>query len=223
MMISNIKKFKGNFHFTTLTFIEFQPSIHPIFFRLSRIHNVYFRITFIPSGYHLIHAWKNVSLSDGGHSSHNVNPLVWKELWKYPVKDQSILRALATRLNLCKRKVNVNPMCPLCEDQVESEEHLFFLCPWVQMVWFCSNFNYRVNPQSFTTFDQWFESLIQMKFPFSLAKRKFLTNISFLLWYIWKARCQFIFEGCKPELIRILKLANSAAGDFLEVYLLVKT
>ncbi|CAB4283167.1 unnamed protein product [Prunus armeniaca] len=58
-----------------------------------------------------------------------------------------------------------------------------------------------------------------MKFPSSLDKRKFLTNISFLMWSIWKARCQFIFDGCKPEPIRVLQMANSANRDFLEACL----
>ncbi|CAL9007008.1 unnamed protein product [Prunus brigantina] len=178
------------------------------------------------SGYHLIHGLRNVSLSNGGQSSHSVNPLVWKEIWKiYTLPKIKIFfwriisKALATKLNLCKRKMNMNPICPLCDDQVESEEHLFFLCPWVKMVWFCSTFNYRVNTQSFTTFDQWLESLLKLPFPSSLDKRNFLTNISFLLWSIWKARCQFIFEGCKPEPTRVLQMANSAAGDFLKACL----
>ncbi|BFG40875.1 hypothetical protein CerSpe_271490 [Prunus speciosa] len=178
------------------------------------------------SGYHLIHALRNVSMSNGGQSSHCVNPLVWKEIWKIVTLPKIrvfcwriVSKALATRLNLCKRRVNVNPICPLCNDQVESKEHLLFLCPWVKMVRFCSTFNYRVNPQSFTTFDQWFKSLIQMKFPSSLDKRNFLTKISFLLWFIWKARCRFIFDGCKPEPIHVLQMANSAARDFLEACL----
>ncbi|CAB4313586.1 unnamed protein product [Prunus armeniaca] len=58
-----------------------------------------------------------------------------------------------------------------------------------------------------------------MKFPSSLDKRKFLTNISFLMWSIWKARCQFIFDGCKLEPIRVLQMANSANRDFLEACL----
>ncbi|CAL2228879.1 unnamed protein product [Prunus armeniaca] len=175
------------------------------------------------SGYHLIHALRNVPPSNGGQSSHCVNPLVWKETWKINTLPKFkvfcwkiISKALATRLNLYKRKLNVNMICPLCNDQVESEEHLFFLCPWVKMVWFCSTFNYRVNTRSFTTFDQWVESLVQMKFPSFLDKRNFLTN---LIWFIWKVRCQFIFYGCKHEPTRVLQMANSMVGDFLEAYL----
>ncbi|CAL9026778.1 unnamed protein product, partial [Prunus brigantina] len=46
-----------------------------------------------------------------------------------------------------------------------------------------------------------------------------LYSANFLLWSIWKARCQFIFEGCKPEPTRVLQMANSAAGDFFKACL----
>jgi len=47
-----------------------------------------------------------------------------------------LLDKLPTRLNLARRRVQLaNPLYPLCQDGVESTNHLFNTCIVVQQVW----------------------------------------------------------------------------------------
>ena len=47
-----------------------------------------------------------------------------------------LLDRLPTRLNLVRRGVQLaNSLCPLCQDGVESTDHLFNTCSVVQQVW----------------------------------------------------------------------------------------
>ncbi|BFG21667.1 hypothetical protein CerSpe_079410 [Prunus speciosa] len=178
----------------------------------------------VKSGYHRIHALRFDLSGVSAHSSHIINPVVWKELWSLVSQPKIKLflwrllsRSLATCLNLFRRKIRESPLCPICEELEESEEHLFFLCPWVRTVWFGSELNYRINPQSFRTFDQWFLNLTQMEFSSKVDKNWCLTYISFILWAIWKSRCHFIFEGVKLEPIEVLRSASSSTREFMEV------
>ncbi|KAH0996498.1 hypothetical protein GBA52_020362 [Prunus armeniaca] len=95
----------------------------------------------VNSGYHKIHAICSDFSGGSAHSSHIINPAVWKELWNlaYQPKIKLFLWrllscSLATCLNLFRRKIRVSPLCPICEELEESKEHLFFLCPWVRTV-----------------------------------------------------------------------------------------
>ncbi|KAM2301691.1 hypothetical protein ACFX1S_032583 [Malus domestica] len=71
----------------------------------------------------------------------SINKQVWKSIWKLEVPPKIIIfiwqilhRVVATRLDLFKRHVAVSPTCPICNEEEESVEHLFLLCPWVQPV-----------------------------------------------------------------------------------------
>ena len=68
-------------------------------------------------------------------------------LWK------GIKGAIATQLNLFKRKCAMSPLCPICNECQESIEHLLFFGPWVDMVWFSGPLNYKVEKSSITNFD----------------------------------------------------------------------
>jgi len=67
----------------------------------------------------------------------------FKLLWSLSAAPSAILGVwrilldrLSTRLNLARRGVQlVNPLCLLCQDGVESTDHLFNTCIVVQQVW----------------------------------------------------------------------------------------
>jgi len=67
----------------------------------------------------------------------------FKLLWSLSAAPSAIVGAwrilldrLSTRLNLARRGVPLaNPLCPLCQDDVESNDHLFNTCIVVQQVW----------------------------------------------------------------------------------------
>ncbi|KAL6279433.1 hypothetical protein ACE6H2_016314 [Prunus campanulata] len=174
-------------------------------------------------GYHITHSMANSRIVGPPQTSHVVSTQVWKGLWKLKSLPKIkffcwriLSNAIATKLNLFKRKISQSSMCPVCENNEESVEHLFLLCPWTAAVWFGSPLNYRVHNQSITTFDNWLNSMFQLNLTSSSDRNQLMTIISFILWEIWKARCKFVIEGRQLHPIHVLDQAMRAANEFIE-------
>ena len=67
---------------------------------------------------------------------------LWKKMWhlKIPAKIRifawrTCMNGLPTKLNLCKRGVNISPLCPICDQEVESIAHVLFQCDLALQVW----------------------------------------------------------------------------------------
>ena len=45
------------------------------------------------------------------------------------------MNGLPTRLNLCKRGVKIGPLCPICDQEMESITHALFQCDLALQVW----------------------------------------------------------------------------------------
>lgn len=50
-----------------------------------------------------------------------------------------VLNALPTLMNLRMRHINTDGMCPICNIEEESTNHLFLRCGWVKLIWFVAN------------------------------------------------------------------------------------
>ncbi|XP_050367490.1 uncharacterized protein LOC126785871 [Argentina anserina] len=107
-----------------------------------------------------------------------------------------------------------NPKCPVCGGEDESIEHALLLCPWVKLVWFGSPLGMKINMQAITTFDCWLLHNYQ-SYKSKEDRDWALTMISFICWFIWKARCRFVYRAtpCSPELV--ISLSSYAAFEFL--------
>lgn len=156
----------------------------------------------VKSEYQSIHALLNASNTGNNHSSHMTNGEVWKGIWQLYTTPkirhfcwQVVSNALATKLNLYRRKINTSHLCPICEQFEESNEHCLFLCQWTAMVWFGSSLNYKVNLQSFNTVDNWLPSMFQSMTGTSVDHKWLMTLISYIMWEIWKPWCKFLFDN----------------------------
>ncbi|KAB2599795.1 ribonuclease H protein [Pyrus ussuriensis x Pyrus communis] len=116
----------------------------------------------------------------------SISSQVWKGIWKLETSPKIrtfmwrvLHRALATKLDLFKRRVAASPICPICEEQDELVEHMFFLCPWVEPLWFGVN---------------WLHSLIVNNMGIKQDKTWLLSQVALTCWNIWKERCNAIFN-----------------------------
>lgn len=69
------------------------------------------------------------------------NPL-WRKIWhlKIPTKIRTFawrayMNGLPTKLNLCRKGVNISPMCPMCKQEPESISHTLLHCDFAKQVW----------------------------------------------------------------------------------------
>ena len=67
---------------------------------------------------------------------------VWSKIWKLPVPNvekEFLWRAsheiLPTRADLYKRKIVASPLCPMCEQEDETANHILWNCPSAADVW----------------------------------------------------------------------------------------
>jgi hypothetical protein len=68
--------------------------------------------------------------------------MLWKQIWKIhtsQVVKVSMWRAchnvLPTKANLFCRKVTEDPLCPLCDTEVETIGHILWSCPAAKVTW----------------------------------------------------------------------------------------
>ena len=126
-------------------------------------------------------------------------------------------RALATRLALFKRRVVVSPICPICNEQEKSVEHMFFLCPWVEHVWFGGQLNNKMNKNEIDTFSNWLHSLIVNNMSSKQDKTQILSQVAFTCWNIWKKRCNAIFNQKSVPPLQIIHKTSCAYAAFMEI------
>ncbi|KAL6269322.1 hypothetical protein ACE6H2_026233 [Prunus campanulata] len=169
----------------------------------------------VKTGYNLIHPCYHPNQRHmRGSGSHSVSKKVWKLIWCSPLPPKvknfmwrAVKGCLPTKALLFRRHLGSSSMCPVCEIEPETIEHLLLCCSWNSSVWFGSLLCYRVDLQSITTFDEWLLGATSQ-----LDKTKtlwVLVHISFICWSIWKSRCAFVFEGknvCPKQTIAWSKL-----------------
>ena len=119
--------------------------------------------------------------------------------------------ALPVRGTLFRRGIPLDPVCPLCLQEVESIDHLFVQCPLSKRVsqlatqhgWFPTAFRWD------STHD--LRQQLQV-FESCKLRRSLLQKLSFLLWTIWKHRNNVVFrqENFNPLacLLNAKKLSN---------------
>lgn len=83
-------------------------------------------------------------LGDGSGSSSNAetDEKRWRQLWKLPIPKKifhflwkCFHEILATKGELCRKKISTDPICPVCGEEAETIIHLFCTCPVAKQVW----------------------------------------------------------------------------------------
>lgn len=92
-------------------------------------------------------AWEKERVKKGSGASGSYRPSkgLWQGLWNIRICPKvhnflwrAVSGALATNEALYRRRCAKSPACIICKTQVESVEHLLFLCPWAAQCWYSS-------------------------------------------------------------------------------------
>ncbi|XP_028097953.1 uncharacterized protein LOC114297686 [Camellia sinensis] len=84
-------------------------------------------------------------------------------------------------------------LCPICQSEIGTVEHLLFDCPWTKAVWFGNAINLRVVKGSIPNVASWTNDLIVSGLPKDVTMQ-LLSRVATIGWYIWKSRNEFIFN-----------------------------
>lgn len=166
----------------------------------------------VKTGYFAQQVWK--TQQDQGTSNNNVMDTTWKKIWSLDTIPRHrvllwriINKALPVREELHKRGINCSLLCPRCEEGIETIDHLFLNCDCSRRELFGSNLG--INFQSNTTADfvNWLISFIYTN------DKPPIINLDALLYSIWHARNQKVFEDKTiPEDVVIQRACNNISS-----------
>lgn len=83
-------------------------------------------------------------------------------------------------------------MCPICDGAVESIDHMLFLCPWADLVWFGCNIKQFGDLRGNAAVAKWAADMVE-KLGMKDAS-EFKSKVATIAWNIWKGRNDFVFN-----------------------------
>jgi hypothetical protein len=121
----------------------------------------------VKSGYQAVMEWKNGRDNITG-SNPNSNEQLWKHLWKIktPPKYANLIwrifhHAIPIRNKLSSKGIRCSPLCPRCNNGLETLDHVFMQCDWAKAVWFGSPMTIKFqNTSQELSLGDWLEKII---------------------------------------------------------------
>ncbi|KAL1207156.1 hypothetical protein V5N11_032759 [Cardamine amara subsp. amara] len=119
---------------------------------------------------------------------------------------QVLSGCIAKKQNLLNRRVGQDGLCPRCGAENETTNHMLFLCPFARQIWDTvpTGLDPSLFPSEalFTHLDTLFwrlneEALMQDQ----------VRSFPWILWLIWKARNEKVFNGIRKSLDETLNMA----------------
>ncbi|KAL3719109.1 hypothetical protein ACJRO7_004112 [Eucalyptus globulus] len=117
--------------------------------------------------------------------------------------------ALPTKDNLFQRKIIPNPICSLCNQGVETVEHLLLLCPWTKELWKHPKLQIHISPKNLTRIEIWFGDIRKNS---NLLPD--LEMVAVILWHIWKSRNHAIFGSKQLDPSNLVDIALAELQSF---------
>lgn len=149
---------------------------------------------------------------DKASTSFFLDAAVWKKIWSLKTIPrvrsflwQILNKTLASNEALFKRKCSASPLCPICEQHMETLEHLFLLCSWSRRSWFLTPMGLQISDYAIRSIEEWIVDFLSSQTPNAEFVMLYVANH---LWSIWKTRCKWIFEHLEPMLESAVKLTN---------------
>ncbi|KAJ9174180.1 hypothetical protein P3X46_017235 [Hevea brasiliensis] len=93
------------------------------------------------------------------------------------------------------RGIPVDPSCPVCKFEAETVKHMLFWCSHAKAAWFASSCNYNSNLIGFSSFAQWWMSIVQH----FQGEQESINTIATACWIIWKERNKVTFNNSNPN------------------------
>ncbi|CAA0826189.1 Unknown protein [Striga hermonthica] len=161
--------------------------------------------------------WRNMDIAESS-KDHSDAKAMRKRSWSLRIKGKirhfiwrSVENLQPVLLTLFNKKLAHDPICRICGSEVESLEHLFFLCPRAQIIWKLSPVSWDGMESDNLNFKRWWTRLCLIKNSVGVSDRINLT--AYILWSIWKSRNLILFQNIwKPEKF----VVESACKEWLE-------
>jgi ribonuclease HI len=171
----------------------------------------------VKSGYNAIIDWNCARNNQSGSDTINSETL-WKNMWKIqsPPKFLNLIwriinQAIPVRDKLTTKGIRCSPICPRCNNALETIDHVFLRCEWAKAVWFGSPMTLncdRIADES--SFQDWLITTITSN---CMGSSEYIIAI---IYHIWKARNLLVFQDKNIPVMKVVQLAVESANEFLK-------
>ncbi|CAN6727617.1 unnamed protein product [Malus baccata var. baccata] len=131
-------------------------------------------------------------------------------MWK------SLQEAVATKVNLFLRRSSSSTLCPICNRYEESLVHLFLQCSWVEEVWIGVRLTRGLRRDAVTSWANWLGSIGGSANGQTSVRNEMLSYVATTCWFIWKARCNFLFNQQPIVPRQIIAVITQSVAAFKE-------
>ena len=143
------------------------------------------------------------------------NNSVWRKLWQLsvPAKVKNFLwRAMAnvipTANNLVQRRVEVHPLCPICNVSTEIISHVLPECPFAKSCWLASAVGFIGNCWNV---GEWLETL------FTRCSKDDCSLAAMICWGIWLNRNNRVWRNINGRASTLFNLASQNLFQWQQV------
>ncbi|XP_031097220.1 uncharacterized protein LOC116001487 [Ipomoea triloba] len=128
-------------------------------------------------------------------------PPKWKTfIWR------ALTNTLPTTSNLIQRRLDIDPLCPLCASHVEDVSHVFLCCDFAVVTWHSAQF--VVPSGAGLSFPLWFQQVL------TTMDDDAVTRCTAILYAIWSARNSALWESKVPRPSTMVALADKALQNW---------
>ncbi|GKC54339.1 RNA-directed DNA polymerase, eukaryota, partial [Tanacetum coccineum] len=110
-----------------------------------------------------------------------------------------LLNKLPSRVNLDRKGIDVvSILCPICQEDVETANHIFFTCEMAKELWALMARWWELDILFCANISEWFDWLNSLHL--SNKAQLFLDGVGgTLLWSIWSFRNRLVFSNPSPK------------------------
>lgn len=167
------------------------------------------------SGYNLAARHWQLQRRQGASSSGNGVAAIWKKLWslQVPPRIRVFLWRVATHSlplgqNLRIRNIS-DGICRICLQELETDRHCFFECPWVREVW-------NKTRRGLVWARQQASSFLDLCAQILTADDSDAALFVVTLWIIWKTRNAALFEEKSISISQVVKDSSTLLESYIE-------
>ncbi|KAM6562205.1 hypothetical protein CsatB_022203 [Cannabis sativa] len=168
------------------------------------------------NGFYSVRSAYNLLQDRKHHLANIVSNKFWKILWtlKVPHKAKDLVwraasNCLATKRNLCIKKVLVESNCPMCDVFAETEWHLLVACDFA---WSCFNVAglAAVARDSFSSLLPWLEATANS------VTSEMMGRVIMLCWALWAARNDLVWKQRVRRVSDVVAFANLSLDQWIK-------
>ncbi|KAL3629912.1 hypothetical protein CASFOL_026224 [Castilleja foliolosa] len=152
----------------------------------------------------------------------NHAPTDWNQIWNFKLHNRHKLLLWRILHNILPNKAKLgdlfpilDPCCFLCNNNVESLDHLFITCPVTQQIWFASFWNFNISTFAHMSISQWIYFIFYKNnklFDSAAKNHEFILFNVLLFDNVWKYR-NSLAHGGSPVAIHVLVKSISRQAE----------